>query len=176
MFCPERMSHTLAFLSQPCWRARKNACKQTQSKKMLLLSCLKLKIKLSPRRWKCFPSQMGWNPGTKHQLCDRGNSATAAHSPHPTGHMCRRHWRSGSDTHTHTHPATTVLCIHFYNQYKHFNILWLFPLKNDLVVLSMWFQHGISQFKNSSRTWKSPEMGRNWLSFIWTVGRKQKII
>lgn len=64
-------------------------------------------ISLSPRRRRCFQSQMGRGPGTRHRLCDRGNSAAAVRSPHPTRHMCRHRWRSGANTHTHTY---TYMC------------------------------------------------------------------
>lgn len=76
-------------------------------KKMLLLGPLKiyisdtqtntLSLSISPQRQKCFQSQMGRGPGTRHQLCDHGNSAAAARSPHPTRHMCHHRWRSGSN-------------------------------------------------------------------------------
>lgn len=82
-------------------------------------------ISLSPQRQKCFQFQMGRGPGTRHQLCDHGNSATAARSPHPTRHMCRRHWRSGANRHIrykvhmdkliHTHALQSIRTPHMLN-------------------------------------------------------------
>lgn len=84
---------------------------------------LSLSLSLSPQRQKCFQSQMGRGPGTGHQLCDRGNSAAAARSPHPTMHMCHRHWRSGASRHKrteiHEYKSKAVHLLYIYNTFYH---------------------------------------------------------
>lgn len=80
----------------------------------------KLSLSFLPQRQKCFQSQTGRGPGTGHQLCDHGNSAAAVRSPHPTRHMCRHHWRSGSDTQTHIyiHMDKCTHTPHMFNMHK----------------------------------------------------------
>lgn len=84
---------------------------------------------LSPQRQRCFQSQMGQDPGIRHQLCGHGNSAAAAHSPRPTGHMSRHHCWSRSSRYTHTNGQMHHLT--YIGSHVVTRIYWRFTVKTN---------------------------------------------
>lgn len=97
MHWPERMSHTLAFLSQPCEKH-----KQWGSSVLIVVNSKYYDVTpgehrcFSPQKQTCCPSPRAPGPDTARRPRVRGSSAAAARSPHPTERTSRRRWKSGS--------------------------------------------------------------------------------